>query len=78
MGNDVKKLKKSATNKTICGVCGGIGEYFNVDPTIIRIIWVILSFGSVGFGIILYFIVAVIIPNDTAAGISDKGTNEEV
>ena len=36
-----KKLLKSAVNRMICGVCGGIGEYFNVDPTVIRLIWVI-------------------------------------
>ena len=45
-----KKLLKSAVNRMICGVCGGIGEYFNVDPTVIRLIWVILSFFSAGAG----------------------------
>ena len=65
MSNDVKKLKKSATNKTICGVCGGIGEYFKVDPTIIRLLWIIISIGSVGLGIVAYFIAAVIIPDES-------------
>ena len=35
-----KKLYRSNINKMLCGVCGGIGEYFNIDPTIIRLIWV--------------------------------------
>lgn len=58
-----KKLLKSAVNRMICGVCGGIGEYFNVDPTVIRLIWVILSFFSVGAGIVIYIIAAVIMPD---------------
>ncbi len=57
-----KRLLKSAVNRMICGVCGGIGEYFHIDPTVIRLIWVILSFFSVGAGIVIYIIAAVIIP----------------
>ncbi len=65
MSNDFKELRKSATNKTICGVCGGIGEYFKVDPTLIRIGWAVLSLFSAGLGVIGYFIAAVIIPDQT-------------
>lgn len=43
-----KKLLRSNENKMICGVCGGIGEYFNMDPTLIRLLWVLLSLGSCG------------------------------
>ena len=57
-----KRLLKSAVNRMICGVCGGTGEYFHIDPTVIRLIWVILSFFSVGAGIVIYIIAAVIIP----------------
>ena len=57
-----KKLRKSMTNKMICGVCGGVGEYFNVDPTVIRLIWAILTVMGVGSGIIVYIIAAVIMP----------------
>lgn len=39
-----KKLRLSKTNKIIAGVCGGIAEYFNVDPTLVRIIFVLMSF----------------------------------
>ena len=48
----------------ICGVCGGIGEYFHIDPTIIRLIWVILTFGGFGSGLLAYIIAAVIIPEE--------------
>ena len=37
-----KRLYRSSTNYMICGVCGGIGEYFNIDPTMVRLAWVIL------------------------------------
>lgn len=56
-----KKLYKSPVNKMLCGVCGGLGEYFNIDPTIIRLIWVVLSLS--GAGILGYIIAAIIIPS---------------
>ena len=58
----MKKLYKSATNRTISGVCGGIGEYFNIDPTIIRIILIAFVFFG-GSGVIAYIVAALIIPN---------------
>lgn len=56
-----KELYKSK-NKKICGVCGGIAEYFNVDPTIIRLIWAIsiLCFGA---GLLAYILAAIVMPN---------------
>lgn len=58
-----KKLYRSYENKMIAGVCGGIGEYFNVDPTIIRLAWVLLSLPMAIFGgIIAYVLAALIIP----------------
>ena len=57
-----KKLTKSATNRMISGVCGGIGEYFHLDATLIRLIWAILTVGGVGSGLILYIIAAIVIP----------------
>ncbi|MDE7061412.1 MAG: PspC domain-containing protein [Lachnospiraceae bacterium] len=56
-----KKLYKSATNRKICGVCGGLGEYFNIDPTLIRIIWAI--FACTGAGIVAYLACAIIMPD---------------
>lgn len=57
-----KRLYKSE-NKMLCGVCSGIAEYFNLDPTIIRLIWVIIGIASVGVGLVAYIICAIIIPN---------------
>lgn len=65
MGNDYRRLVRSRENRTICGVCGGIGEYLNVDPTVIRIIWVVCALASVGTGAVAYLIAALLIPEDT-------------
>ena len=58
----MKKLYKSAENKMIAGVCGGIGEYLNVDPTAVRVLWAIIACCG-GVGIAAYIICAVIMPN---------------
>lgn len=55
-----RRLYKSRTNRVLFGVCGGIGEYFNVDPTLIRLIMLLL--GCTGTGILAYIIAAIIIP----------------
>jgi len=56
-----KRLYKSSANKMICGVCGGLSEYFNIDVSIIRILFAI--FGLFAFtGVIIYFIMALILP----------------
>lgn len=57
-----KRLYKSNKNRMIFGVCGGIAEYFKVDPSLIRILWVL--FGCLGgSGILAYIIIAIILPD---------------
>jgi phage shock protein C len=56
-----RKLYKSRTNRKLAGVCGGIGEYLNVDPTVIRILWVVSAMLG-GIGLLTYIIVALIMP----------------
>lgn len=58
----MKKLTKSK-DKVISGVLGGIAEYFGWDPTLIRTIYVILSIAGIGSPILLYIILAIIMPN---------------
>ena len=58
-----KRLYKSSTDKKVCGVCGGIANYFDVDPTVIRLIWVIFTLAG-GSGLIAYIIAAIIMPDD--------------
>ena len=57
-----KRLYKSNTNKMVDGVCGGIAEYFGVDPTIVRLAWVVFC-ALGGSGILAYIIAAIIIPS---------------
>ncbi len=61
-----KRLMRSTSNRMVCGVCGGLGIYTGIDPTVIRVLYVIISLiAGAGFlGLILYFILAVIIPED--------------
>lgn len=58
-----KKLYKSNVNKMLDGVCGGIAEYFNCDPTLVRLGWVLFC-ALGGSGIIAYILAAVIIPRN--------------
>ena len=57
-----KRLYKSRQNRTLCGVCGGIGEYLDLDPTLIRLLWVIFTFAG-GAGILAYIVCALIMSN---------------
>lgn len=54
-----KKLRKSAVNKKLAGVCGGLGEYFNIDPVLFRALFVIL-FVCAGSGVLAYLIMALV------------------
>lgn len=58
----MKRLYKNTEEKMICGVCKGLSEYFNLDVSIIRLLFVILAFAS-GIGIILYIAAAIILPD---------------
>lgn len=57
------KLYRSRTDRKLCGVCGGFAEYFDIDPTIIRLIFIFLTlFG--GGGVLIYLICALVIPSN--------------
>ena len=57
----MKKLCKSNTNKKICGVCGGIAEYLNADPTLIRLAFILIAMIA-GSGVLAYVLAALIMP----------------
>ncbi|MEJ2636338.1 MAG: PspC domain-containing protein [Calditrichia bacterium] len=65
----MKKLYRSRENRMLAGVCGGIGEYFNIDPSIVRLLWVLGSVASVGLGILVYVVLIFVFP--------EKSQNEE-
>lgn len=58
-----KRLYKSNENKMIDGVCGGIGEYFGIDPTLVRLAWILFCLLG-GSGILAYIIAAIVIPRN--------------
>ena len=59
----MKKMIRSATDRKLAGVCGGIGEYFGIDPTMVRIGWVVFCLLG-GSGVLAYFLCALIIPEE--------------
>ena len=59
----MKKLRRSRKNRVVCAVMGGIAEYFDVDPTIVRVLYILFSFS--GFPIFLYILLAIIIPEES-------------
>lgn len=65
-----KKLTKSKTDKKLCGVCGGIAKYFDIDATLVRLIYVVASLIlGVGIpGLIIYIVAAIIMPEEDTTG----------
>lgn len=63
-----KKLYRSNDQKMLAGVCGGIAEYFGVDPTLIRLAWVVFSLLG-GSGLLAYILAAIIIPRDEGSNV---------
>jgi len=60
-----RKLRKTPHDKMVAGVCGGIAEYFGIDPTLVRVGYVILSVLSTGFpGLLVYIILAFVMPDN--------------
>jgi len=61
--NTAKRLYRSRTDRQVAGVCGGVADYLSLDPTIVRVIWVILTLAG-GPGLILYIILALVVPEE--------------
>jgi len=58
-----KRLYRSTTNRRVAGVCGGLADYFDIDPVIIRLLWAISIF-CLGSGALAYIIAIIVIPTD--------------
>ena len=74
-----KKLYRTEDNKMLAGVCGGVAEYFNLDPTLVRVLWVAVSLFA-GAGVILYIVIAIIVPVKSqvvSGNISSKNKDED-
>lgn len=60
----VRELRRSVRNRKIFGVCGGLGDYFSVDPTIVRLIFIVLIFASFGWGLLIYIALGLLMPEE--------------
>ena len=67
-----KKLYRSTTNKIFGGVCGGLGEYFEIDPVLVRVLTVIVALAT-GFGLLAYIVAWIIIPRDEEIRVQTSG-----
>jgi phage shock protein PspC (stress-responsive transcriptional regulator) len=64
----MNRLYRSKKDRMLGGVCGGLGEYLEVDPTVIRLVWVVVTFISMGAGIAGYILAWIIIPEEDTSG----------
>lgn len=62
--NAVKSLTRSKSNRMIAGVCAGLGDYLNIDPTVVRLLFVLGFFTFHGGILLAYFIMALVTPED--------------
>jgi len=70
-----KKLYKSTTDKKIAGVCAGLAHYIGIDPTIVRVVFAVLSLCTSGFpGLLIYIVLALVLPEDN--GMIDTQANK--
>ena len=60
--NTIKKLTRPPNGRMLGGVCAGIGEYLGIDPTVVRIICVLLSIGTIGLALLVYLVLCFVIP----------------
>lgn len=68
----IKQIYRSHENRMIAGVCGGLAEYFKIDPSIVRLIWVFASFASAGLGVLIYVILIFVFPEKPFESSFDK------
>ena len=64
MAKQVKHLYRSKRDRVFGGVCGGIAEYLEVDPVVVRLVWAMITLISMGMGILAYLIAWIIIPEE--------------
>ena len=74
----MERLYRSSTQKMLGGVCGGLGEYFNIDPTLVRIVYVLVTIATgVVLGVVLYAALWLIVPSEASVGKSVRESMRE-
>lgn len=69
-----KRLYRSRKDKMLAGVCGGVADYFKIDPTIVRVIFAVVAFSSFGTAMVAYFIALLVIPEAPVGNENDETT----
>ncbi|OIO93068.1 MAG: hypothetical protein AUK03_08760 [Anaerolineae bacterium CG2_30_64_16] len=72
---ETKKLYRSRDDKMIAGVCGGLGKYLHIDPTLLRLIFALLVVFGIGSGLLVYLILMIVVPLEpvvSAAAVSER------
>ena len=72
----MKRVYRIEEGKKVCGVCGGLGEYFDVDPTLIRVLWLFAVLWA-GFGLLAYLICAIVFPKKSEVINSDDKKDDK-
>ena len=74
---DTKRIYKSNTDKRVWGVCGGLARYFDVDPTLVRLLFVVLTLAG-GPGFLLYIVLGLVMPEAPSYDEFGKRKNEDM
>jgi phage shock protein C len=67
----MKRLYRSKNDRILGGVCAGLGEHLDIDPTVIRLVWAVITVLSIGTGVLVYIIAWILIPEE------DTGSSEQ-
>jgi phage shock protein PspC (stress-responsive transcriptional regulator) len=71
----MKRLYRSKNERMLGGVCAGLGEHFDIDPTVIRLVWAVITVLSIGTGVLVYIIAWILIPEEES-GSSEQNTQK--
>jgi phage shock protein PspC (stress-responsive transcriptional regulator) len=75
----MKRLYRSKIDRMLGGVCAGLGEHFDIDPTVIRLVWAVITVILIGMGVLVYILAWILIPEeDTGSSEQKTQKSEEV
>ena len=73
----MKRLYRSKKDRVLGGVCAGLGEHFDIDPTVIRLVWAVITVLSIGTGVLVYIIAWILIPEEESGNSEQKTQKSE-
>jgi phage shock protein C len=73
----MKRLYRSKKERMLGGVCAGLGEHFDIDPTVIRLVWAVITVLSIGTGVLVYIIAWILIPEEESGSSEQKTQKPE-